>query len=250
MSAGALGTLAATAAFCVVFLRGGRLLDRLGRVGHRTAVSIAGGAAVAYVFVDLSPRLHVAAATFRDATSNAGMNVVHLGVYLATMTGFLFFYGIEELVIRSQTEEERRRRRESGKSHRLFRTHMAAFAAYAWVVAYLLARSPGEPGTRLASYAAAMTLHFVTVAHTLRAEHGVLYDRLGSALLAASCAAGWLCGLAFGFPEATLGLLLGCVAGGVIANTVISELPREREGKFVPFLAGAAAYTALLILAD
>jgi hypothetical protein len=244
-----LGTLAATAVFCAVFLRGGRLLALLGRLGHRTAVSVAGGAAVAYVFVDLSPELHAAAGAFQGATSRMGGTAARLGVYLATMAGFLFFYGLEELVIRSQTEEERRRRRELGKMHRLFLTHMAAFAAYAWTVTCLMARSPGERGVQLVFYAAAMTLHFVSVAHALQEEHGALYVRAGSRVLAASCAAGWMCGTAFGMPGTVLGLLLGCVAGGVIANTIIAELPREREGRFVPFLAGAAGYTALLLLA-
>ena len=54
--------------------------------------------------------------------------------------------------------------------------------------------------------------------------------------------------LAVGVPETAINLLLGAIAGGVIANIVISELPREKEGQFVPFLVGAVVYAALLIL--
>jgi hypothetical protein len=242
-----LGTAAAAALFCLVFLRGGSV-RLLWRTGYRTLVSVAGGAAVAYVFIHLSPELHEAASTFRDATSYLEMRILALGVPLATMTGFLFFYGIEELVIRSRGEEERRRRLDAENAHPLFRIHIAAFSAYAWLVSYMLVRSPEHTAVRLALYAAAMAMHFLSVAHTLREEHGRRYDRVGSLVLAASCAAGWICGLAVGLPEIAIDLLLGAIAGGVIANIVISELPREKEGQFVPFVVGAVVYAALLIL--
>jgi hypothetical protein len=245
----ALGTLAATALFCISFLLGRRL--HLGRtMERRTVVSIAGGAAVAYVFVDLSPELQVAASAFREATSHLEMRVLRVGVNLAMMVGFLFFYGVEELVIRSRDERERQRWREAGVSHPLFLTHMIAFSAYAWIVSYLLVRSLPQTAVQLAFYAGAMALHFLSVAHGLREEHGSLYDRIGARVLAASCAAGWVCGMAVGLPETVIALLLGGVAGGVVANTLTSELPREKQGKFIPFVVGALAYAALLILAE
>lgn len=244
-----LGTLAATALICLVFLRGCRL-PLPGGLAHRSLVSVAGGAAAAYVFMDLMPDLQAAAGAFRDATSHLGWRVLHVGVYLATMAGFLFFYGIEELVIRSRDEEERRRRREAGHSHPLFRVHILAFSAYAWLVGYLLVRSLEHTAAQLAFYATAMALHFLSVAHSLREEHGGLYDRVGGRVLAAGCAVGWACGLAVGFPDVVIGVLLGGVAGGIIANTVISELPREKQGEFAPFLMGAVVYTGLLIAAE
>ena len=244
-----LGTLAATAFFCLALLRGSRRHPPE-KVGHRTLVSIAGGAAAAYVFMDLMPEVQAAASAFWIAASHLQMRVLHLAVYLATLAGFLVFYGVEELVIRSKSEEERRRRREAGVSHPLFRIHVVAFSAYAWMVGYLLVRSLEHTAVQLAFYAIAMTLHFLAVAHALREEHGPLYDRIGAWVLATSCAAGWACGLAVGFPVPVIGILLGGVAGGVIANTVISELPREKQGKFVPFLGGAVIYTGLLIVAE
>lgn len=239
------GTLAATALFCLAFLGGGRLYLPVPG-GRRTMVSMAGGVAAAYVFIDLSPSLAAAAGVFSDTTAHLGLRVLHTGVYLATLAGFLFFYGVEELVIRSQDEEERRRRREAGGPHPLFRIHVLAFSVYAWLIAYLLVQSMQHTTLSLAFYAVAMGLHFVTVAHGLREEHGRLYDRIGSWTLAGACAAGWACGLAFGLPDTAIGVLLGGVAGGVIANTVISELPREKQGAFAPFLAGAVVYTGLL----
>jgi hypothetical protein len=245
----ALGTLAPIVLLCLAFLRGGRVRAPW-KIGRRTLVSVAGGAAVAYVFIDLFPQLAFAAGAFRDATSHLGIRVLHVGVYLASLIAFLFFYGVEELVIRSRDEADRERRREATGVHPLFRIHMAAFSVYAWLVGYLLVRSTERAAAPLAFFTAAMALHFLSVAHALREEHGRRYDRLGAWVLAASCAAGWACGVGFGVPGTTMGILLGGVAGGVVANTVISELPREKQGEFVPFLAGAAVYTGLLVAAE
>jgi hypothetical protein len=41
--------------------------------------------------------------------------------------------------------------------------------------------------------------------------------------------------------------LVALVAGGVIVNTAIAELPKERDASYWSFLTGATAYTALLL---
>jgi hypothetical protein len=38
------------------------------------------------------------------------------------------------------------------------------------------------------------------------------------------------------------------VAGGVIVNTAIAELPKEREASYWSFVTGAVSYTGLLLL--
>jgi hypothetical protein len=42
--------------------------------------------------------------------------------------------------------------------------------------------------------------------------------------------------------------LVAVVAGGVIVNTAIAELSKEREGRHGSFLTGATVYTALLLI--
>jgi hypothetical protein len=42
--------------------------------------------------------------------------------------------------------------------------------------------------------------------------------------------------------------LVAVVAGGVVVNASIAKLPKEREGRYWYFLAGAAVYTALLLI--
>jgi hypothetical protein len=42
--------------------------------------------------------------------------------------------------------------------------------------------------------------------------------------------------------------LVAVAAGGMIVNTGIAELPKEREGRYGSFLTGATVYTALLLI--
>jgi hypothetical protein len=42
--------------------------------------------------------------------------------------------------------------------------------------------------------------------------------------------------------------LLGFVSGAVIMNSMIMELPSEKEGKFIPFLLGGIVYAWLLLM--
>jgi len=241
-------TLAATLLFVLAFVRE-RPLRLRERLDPRTFVSIAGGAAVAYVFVGLSPELQSAGVAFRESTSHLGLRFLRYGVNVATMLGFLFFYGVDQLVMRELEVEAPTQLAGAGRAPRLFNVHIVSFAAYAWVVSYLMVSSEHHVTARFVFFALAMAFHFVSVANTMRDEHGPLYSRGGAWTLAGASLAGWLCGLAFELPPPVTGILLGLVAGGVTANTVISELPRQRQGKVVPFVLGAVVFALLLLLA-
>ena len=248
MTAGhAIGTLAISLLYCVVFLRG-RTLDALGRVGHRRALSLAGGAAVAYVFVDLAPEVQEAAHGFREANAGLAQHVLEYGIQIAMMLGFVLFYGIEVLVVPGRGDADHGSMKPAHAENPMFGIHMLGFAAYVWTVNYLLVRTHLAPTIEFAFYAFAMALHFLGLAHGLRAEHGARYDRVGSRLLAAACLAGWASGIAFGMSRSVLAVLLGVLAGGIIANVMISELPRKKEGHFGAFVLGAMGYTVLLLL--
>jgi hypothetical protein len=118
----------------------------------------------------------------------------------------------------------------------------------------LLARACPAPGPErgalaLAVYGLAMALHFLIVGHSLREEHGRVYDRAGHWVLAASVLAGYVAGAATPLSEVVFARLFAILAGGVVITSLKAELPGEREGRFWPFCLGAAAYAVLLILA-
>ena len=65
----------------------------------------------------------------------------------------------------------------------------------------------------------------------------------------ASVLLGWFVGTTIEISPATLARLFAVVAGGVVINSIKEELPSEKEGNFWAFLAGAAAYALLLMVA-
>jgi len=243
-------TLLAAIAFAAVFLFGWRL--QVHRKGWRRAsVSAGAGAAVAYVFVHLLPDLAEAGRTFVQATAGQAWRPSWLSesqVYLAALVGFVVFYGMEHLVAWShRTVRPEAAGAEADSS--VFLVHIGGFAAYAAMVSYLMVRGAGLAQASLALYSVAMGLHFLSVDHSLLREHAARYLRPGRYILAAAVLAGWVCGALLEIPRPIVFTLMGLVSGGVIMNSMINELPHEKEGKFWPFVLGAALYAAIVLLA-
>ena len=49
-------------------------------------------------------------------------------------------------------------------------------------------------------------------------------------------------------PKTVVVTCLGLISGGVVMNSMVMELPTEKDGRFWPFVVGAAGYAALLVL--
>jgi uncharacterized membrane protein YeiH len=119
---------------------------------------------------------------------------------------------------------------------------MASFGTYNVLIGYLLAdRAEGAFAFWLA-----MALHFFVNDYGLRQHHRWQYGHVGRWLLAAAVLAGAALGLTVEVSEAAFAAVVAFVGGGVVLNVLKEELPEERESRFWPFAAGAAAYAALL----
>jgi hypothetical protein len=85
------------------------------------------------------------------------------------------------------------------------------------------------------------------VGHSLRDEHGAAYDYPGRFVLAGAVLLGWGVGLAVALPRPVVAMLMAFVSGGIIMNSTIMELPSEKDGRFLPFLAGGIFYGLILL---
>lgn len=234
-------TLVATVLFATIFIFGWRL--------HRTrtpraALSIGAGATASYVFVRLLPELGEAQAAFVAATAGRSLPAPEFRVYTAALLGFIVFYGLEHLVAWSREPENVR----GDWSSPVFLLHVGGFAIYAWLVTYLMVRGISDTPLPVTLYAIAMGLHFVGVDHSLLREHGAAYMRVGRFVLAAAALAGWSVAMMTEISRAAIITSLGLISGGVVMNSMVMELPTEKDGRFWPFVVGAAAYTVLLLL--
>ena len=203
-------------------------------------LSLAGGVAVAYVFMYLLPELAEHERTLRDGAEEAGMIV-----YALSLAGLVAFYGLERMV-----RQSRDRMREEGLGDRAesgtFWLHISSFAIYNLLIGYLLLHREELGRVPLALYFTAMALHFFTNDFGLHQDHEDLYDRRGRWVLAGAVVAGWAMGATVDVPEQGLIALFSLLSGAVVLNVLKEELPQERKSRFLPFLAGVAGYGVLL----
>jgi hypothetical protein len=208
----------------------------------RRVLSAAAGVSVAYVFLRALPEMSEAQDVFTRVTVDRGLPFPERRVYTAALIGFLLFYGLENLVARSGA----RGRAEGEPGSRLtYKLQLGGFAAYCGLVGYLMVHQRSLP-TLL--YLIAMTLHFLAVNHSFEREYGSTYDHGGRWLLAAAVVVGGSAGIFTTMSQELLATLLGFNSGGVVINSMIMELPTEKEGRFWPFCLGAVGYSLLLLL--
>ena len=162
------------------------------------------------------------------------------------MAGFLIFSGLETMSVRSRSHPETSLSHDSGSASWQRWVHIGGFALYAWVLTYFMVWT-GKGLIAVGVFAAAMGVHLIPITCGLREHYQAAYNRRGAFLLALGSLAGWVCGLTLSIPRPILFNLVAIVAGGVIVNSAIAELPKEKKGKFGFFLTGAVVYAALLL---
>jgi hypothetical protein len=208
----------------------------------RRVLSAAAGVAVAYVFIRALPELSETQDVFTRVTLDRGLPFPERRVYTAALLGFLLFYGLENMVSQSAARGREQGEPAVGLTYKL---QLGGFAAYCGLVGYLMVHQRSLP-TLL--YLIAMTLHFLAVNHSFEREYGYTYDHAGRWLLAAAVLVGGFTGIFTSMSEELLATLLGFNSGGVVINSMVMELPTEKEGRFWTFCLGAVGYSLLLLL--
>lgn len=212
------------------------------RLHYRGWVSIAGGVSVATVFIDLLPEISERQASFSASAHGKTAIFPEQAIYLAALSGFVLFYGLQYLVPTSASA-----RGDSGGVFDLLR--ITAFAGYSSLIGYLLVHNVWKDAPSLFLYTFAMAFHLLLVDHSLsKGGANKAYETRGRWILALAVLAGWCAGVLTAIPEQWLARIIGFVCGGVIMNTLVVELPEERGGRFWPFVFAAAAYTLVLIV--
>jgi len=213
---------------------------------RRRWVSAAAGVSVAYVFVDLLPELSALNRVLVEAGGGEAVFFAEQRIYLLVLVGFVVMYGLQHFVLHS-----RRQARSGPDRERVdpaYELQLAGFAVYGALIGYLLVERAEDGPATLATYVAAMTIHFVVVNHSLWEEDEETYARKGRWWLAGSVIAGCLVGIVLPLSEVAFARLFAILAGGVTITSLGAELPDDRRGRFWPFCVGALAYAVLLVL--
>jgi hypothetical protein len=209
-------------------------------------LSVAGGIAVAYVFLHLLPELGVFQDELQGELGQTVWRFLEHHIYLIAMLGLVFFYGLEQMVKSSKRRHEKSAKQNSRDG--VFWIHIGSFTLYNALIGYLLVREEYESAWGMLFFFIAMGVHFITNDKGLRATHKEDYDKYGRWLLTLAILVGWGIGAAVEVNDLIISFLTALLAGGVILNVLKEELPEERESSFSAFCLGIVGYSILLLL--
>jgi hypothetical protein len=228
---------------CLVHLFIGRL-----QFLHRDKgwLSFSGGAAAAYVFVYILPKLGYQQLILVGATPATGwLGYLQHHAYLVALLGFLTYFGASRAGERVQVSADQPPA--EALSHPLELLHIASIVLYALLVGYLIAdyQVPGVTPIMLAT--TAFTLHFLGSDHVVLQQYGRLYDRMIRWLLVGATIAGAGIGFLTTLRPTIVALWFAFLAGAIIINVLEQELPEHEHSHFWWFFAGASFFSALAL---
>jgi hypothetical protein len=198
------------------------------------------GVAEAYIFIHVIPELEehrkivteTAIGTLFDAEKR---------FYLWVLAGLIVFVGMTRLQFATNTL----------RSHQFslrFWGEIAGYTSYSLLLGYLLLHREDKTILSLALFVVAMSLHLFVVDNELDEKFQIRYRKHGRILLASGLFAGWGLGAIDAFPAPFTSRMFAFVIGGVVITAAREGCRPEGSGPFWWFVAGAALYSALLLL--
>jgi hypothetical protein len=208
-------------------------------------LSFSGGAASAYVFVYLLPKLGYQQIILAGAAPQTDwLGYLQHHAYLVAFAGFLTYFAVSRAgqkleVPADQTPND-------ALSHPLEALHILFMALYSVLVGYLItdyARglTPVILGT------IALMLHFMGADHVLLESYKSLYQRLIRWLLVGATLTGACIGVLTTLSPTVFALWFAFLAGAILVNVLEEELPEGRDSNFQWFLIGAVTFSALIL---
>ncbi len=219
-------------------------LRRFAGLPERAVASLAGGFAVAYVFLHLLPEMAAGNESIGEALSDVITltPLLELGIFAVAMAGFLAFYGLERLAGHTAEGKDW-----SEPGVGVYRLHLASFMLYNGLIIYSMALRVRTGLLFAVLFTLAMGLHFVLTDRTLSERYPRRFRATGRYLLAGALLAGWVLDAVFA-PTNTLvvTLLTAFLAGSVLLNVFKEEIPSSRQSSFPWFVGGLTGYAVLL----
>lgn len=219
--------------FAFVHLFAGKISKSL-LISHGRFLSAANGVAIAYVFVDILPKLSKGDALVKE-TLRQIFPYFERHVYVLALLGFLLFFVVD----RSQELLKNR--------STYFYLSLSSYALFNFLVGYAIVDKDNPEVQPLVLFTFAMTLHYFLNDYSLSKDHKEDYKHFGKWFLIASLFLGWIVGIGIELSETAVALVSAFIGGGVMMNVTRHELPRENPHSLVAFLAATAIYTAVLL---
>lgn len=202
---------------------------------RRRFLSIGSGIAIAYVFIDIMPKI----SKFERIVNSAIKPLFpyfERHVYVMALCGFLLFF----IVDRSKNLLD-------NKPAFLYLT-IGSYALFNLFIGYAVADADNPEVRPLVLFTIAIGLHYFANDYSLSETLGSAYDHAAKWILVSFLIFGWLLGFVFELHPAAVGLISAFIGGGVIMNVTRHELPEMRPHSLSAFLLAAAGYTVILLM--
>ncbi len=217
---------------------------------HRSKMlSLFGGITVAYVFLDLLPRLETTRVHLERLFGAIPAFLNTLAIPGFAFAGFLVFFILEHFALKTYRAEHSKNGKPGRSTIYAFAIHFVTIVFLSLVIGYILRFEAQTGAFQLLLYTAALSLHFVILDHTMESHYKRLYVRFGRYFASLMPIIGW--GLSVFFPEShSVGyLLLAVILGVILFNSIKDTVPKGGGKDPVLFVAGALLYSALLLTA-
>ncbi len=196
-------------------------------------LSFGGGVAIAYVFIDLLPKLAKSDLLVR-ALLQGFFPYFERHVYILALAGFLLFY----LVERSSSFDSKKAS---------FWLSFGSCALFNFLIGYAVADKNNPEVRPLVLFTCAIALHYFTIDYSFNKSHPLEYQEFGKWLLIAALFLGWGAAFLITLSKTAIALVSAFIGGGVIMNVTRHELPKENPNSLPAFLIGTFAYTFILL---
>ncbi len=207
---------------------------RLNFKTHSQFLSTGSGVALAYIFIDLLPKLSKGSLADYGSWEKI-FPFLERHDYIMALSGFLLFF----IVDRSQSILK--------KESVYFILSLSSYALLNFLIGYAVADKDNPEVRPLVLFTFAMALHYFMNDYSLTEAHGAQYDKFAKWILIACLFLGWLVGAYYQLSERAVALMSAFIGGGVIMNVTRHELPEENPHSLKAFLVAAIAYTAVLL---
>ncbi|MFA6118570.1 MAG: hypothetical protein WCT85_02285 [Parachlamydiales bacterium] len=201
-------------------------------VWRKKLFAFSSGISVAYVFIDLLPKLSRGETIWSE--SNPNLPFLEKHVYFLALLGFLFFLGIDFI--------------RTNRKKISFWIPASSYLIYNVLIGYAIS-NPEDPEIQpFVLFTIAIALHLKVRDHILRTKDNYSFKNLARFLLALGLVAGWILGLVIKLDYAAIALIIAFIGGGMMVNILHFETKSFFRSKhFLYFILGSLLYSILLL---
>ncbi len=223
-------TLAIAITLAAMHLLGPRIHHFL-QAKETIAISLGGGMAVAYVFLQLIPEVEQTHAFIGDA------------IHFFILIGFIIFYSIERylLLLRLKSPTD-------SNSDFIFHLHLALAWIYNWLIIFTMPEQIETSAFHAVISTVAISLHLLYKDYILQVSHARAFNIWGRYVLASAPLIGWAMETYMGPTKMISDIAIAMLSGYVLYNVFNDELPNIEKSSFLLFISGIGIYLTLSVL--